>query len=143
MKIDKNLSEIFDMDTESNCTDVDIIDIDGSVIANNSGSEAEKIDADFNKTRNNLYNLLEQGQDALQVALDLAKGSENPKAFDAFAKLLAEVRALNSELLETHSKRQKVTGQGTPEQPGQVTNNNAIFVGTTTELKKMLKDINK
>lgn len=145
MKIDKSLSEVFDMDIveESSCTDIDIIDADGSVIVANTGTDKEQIDADFNKSRNNLYNLLQQGEDALQASLELAKGSENPKAFDAFAKILSEVRALNSELLETHAKKQKVTGVSREEQPGSVTNNNAIFVGTTSELKKMLKEVNK
>jgi galactitol-specific phosphotransferase system IIB component len=104
----------------------------------------EKIEYDYEQTRNNLYNLLNQGQDALIAALSVAKQSEHPRAFEVVGNLMTQLADVNEKLMKLHEKKQKLDlPSKKEEQAKQVTNNNAIFVGSTTELNKMLQNMTK
>ena len=84
-----------------------------------------------------MQELLLKGQDALNAALEVAKQSEHPRAFEVFATLLKNVGELNDKLLETQKKMREMDGK-----KKEVNNTNidkAIFVGSTSELSKLLK----
>ena len=95
--------------------------------------------------RNNLYSLLNQGQDALFHALEIAKQSEHPRAFEVVGNLMKQLADTNEQLLALSERKVKLDAPKQQEgQPNkQVTNNNAIFVGSTSELSKMLNKMNK
>ena len=101
-----------------------------------SETEAE---SDIQFARSNLYNLIEAGNMALQSALDLASQSEQPRAFEVFGSLLKNVADINHQLIDLHDKKKKLT-EPEKQEAASVTNN-AIFVGSTNDLAKMLKGI--
>lgn len=142
MKIDETLSDVFDVEPMN--VDVqtgEIITVDNEVIP----PQNDKIEHDYENTRNNLYNLLNQGQDALMHALSVAKQSEHPRAFEVVGNLMTQLADVNEKLMKLHEKKQKLDApaKGEENKSKQVTNNNAIFVGSTTELNKMLSNLNK
>lgn len=123
----------------------DVITTTGEVIVPEHNSNDEKVEYDYDKTRNNLHSLLAQGQDALMHALEIAKSSEHPRAFEVVGGLMKQLSDINGQLLDLSEKRQKLLDKNKPAEQNnpQVTNNNAIFVGSTADLNKMLKDMSK
>ena len=92
-------------------------------------------ETDFQYARENLYNLIERGQDGLEEMLEIAKSSEHPRAMEVFGQLIGKLTETNKELLNLH-KTKKDISQETPG-PKNVSNN--LFVGSTAELQKFLK----
>lgn len=139
MKIDQNLSEIFDIE-ESKVIDVPAVVKDSHHV---DVPEEQSIDTDFEMTRKNLHLLLMQGEDALMGALEVAKASEHPRAFEVVGTLMKQLADVNQQLLDLHRQKAKLD-EPTKGSPGkQVTNNNAIFVGSTSELNKMISNMQK
>jgi len=140
MKIDDHLSDVFDTPPVS-VGSVEIITTNGEVIL----PKDDKIEYDYDKTRGNLHNLLQQGQDALMHALEVAKSSEHPRAFEVVGNLMKQLSEVNAQLLDLHEKKQKLDAPSKREEATskQVTNNNAIFVGSTSELNKLINNMNK
>ena len=137
MKIDDRLSEIFD--TEPMSSKTEIITADGEIIS----PSADKIESDYDKSRGNLHDLLLKGQDALNFAIEVAKQSEHPRAFEVVGNLIKQLADVNQQLMDIHQQKQKLDAPGKADASKQVTNNNAIFVGSTSELAKMIKNMNK
>ena len=92
-------------------------------------------DTDFRYTRENLYNLLERGQDAVEELLEIAKQSEHPRAFEVGGQLIGKLTETNKELMGLHKTKKDLS---TEKGPTNVTN--ALFVGSTSDLQKMLKE---
>ena len=92
-------------------------------------------DTDFRYTRENLYNLLERGQDAVEELLEIAKQSEHPRAFEVVGQLIGKSTETNKELMGLHKTKKDLS---TERGPTNVTN--ALFVGSTSDLQKMLKE---
>ena len=92
-------------------------------------------ETDFQYARENLYNLIERGQDGLEEMLEIAKSSEHPRAMEVFGQLIGKLTETNKELLNLH-KTKKDISQDTSG-PKNVSNN--LFVGSTAELQKFLK----
>ena len=101
----------------------------------------DQLDDDYETTRSNLHTILQQGQDALYHALEVAKASEHPRAFEVVGGLMKHLSDINTQLLDLHKKKQSIEAP-TKEERKSVTNN-AIFVGSTNELSKMLNDLRK
>lgn len=142
MSIDEKLSQVFDLEPISEDR-MEIITKDGEVIP----PKNEALDYDYETTRANLHSLLEQGKAALDAALSVARQSEHPRAFEVVSGLMKDLADINGKLLDLHKKKQaietpKIQAGATPQQPGNVTNN-AIFVGSTADLSKMLDDLRK
>lgn len=110
---------------------------------------AENLDYDYQQTRNNLYELIQQGQNALIHAIDVAKQSEHPRAFEVVGNLVKQLADTNLQLLDLTEKRQKIKEKAPkdnvePQTGGtQITNNNAFFVGSTSELNKLINSMNQ
>ena len=101
----------------------------------------DTLDDDYSVSRRNLHSLLEQGQEALFHALEVAKQSEHPRAFEVVGNLMKQLADINHQLLDLHSKKHKrESPKG--ETQSNVTNN-AIFVGNTTELSRMLENLKR
>ena len=93
-------------------------------------------DTDFRYTRENLYNLLERGQDAVEELLEIAKQSEHPRAFEVVGQLIGKLTETNKELMGLHKTKKELSIE---KGGGDVNVNNAVFVGSTAELQKLLK----
>jgi hypothetical protein len=136
MKIDDSLSDVFNVETIPN---TQVITRDGEIIS--AGNT--KIEDDFETSRSNLRILLQQGQEALQKSLDVAMQSEHPRAFEVVGNLMKQLADINQQLLDLHQQKQKLDEPSKAEKAKQVTNNNAIFVGSTAELNKLIKNMAK
>ena len=136
MKIDDSLSEVFGVQT---IPQTEVITQNGEIIS----ASSNKVEDDFDTSRNNLRILLQQGQEALQKSLDVAMQSEHPRAFEVVGKLMKQLADINQQLLDLHQQKQKLDEPSKAEKAKQVTNNNAIFVGSTAELNKLIKNMSK
>lgn len=136
-KLDRNLSSVFGA-TPMEMTVID----DVGVVPPSSESDREMIDMDANHVRSNMYSLLQQGQDALLYAIELAKQSDSPRAFEVVGTLMKNLSDMNLQLLDTHDKKQKLTGKKT-EEPQKVVNNSIVFQGSTKELHTMIQAMKK
>jgi hypothetical protein len=139
MNIDDKLSEVFDVPTITK-VEVETVDFSTGEIIETPDS---KIENDYDKSRSNLHNLLVQGQDALNHALEVAKQSEHPRAFEVVGNLMKQLADVNQQLMDLHQQKAKLDAPNKAEAAKNVTNNNAIFVGSTAELNKMIKKLNQ
>jgi|TARA_R110001583_G_scaffold12215_7_gene54401 hypothetical protein len=99
-------------------------------------SSDDDMDKDYKYQRENFYNLIERGQDAIEGILDLAQESEQPRAYEVAGNLIKNVAEVTEKLVDLQTKMKKL--KEVPETgPKNVTN--ALFVGSTAELQKMLK----
>jgi hypothetical protein len=96
----------------------------------------EDIDNDYKYQRENFYNLIERGQDAIDGILDLARESEHPRTYEVAGQLIKQVAEVTEKLGDLQGKMKKLK-----EVPNSAPQNvtNALFVGSTAELQKMLK----
>lgn len=136
MKIDTKLSEVFEVEPT---VTTEVIEAQPELVID---SNSDKIDSDYEVTRNNLRLLLVQGQEALQNALEVAKQSEHPRAFEVVGNLMKQLADVNQQLLDLHQQKQKLDAPKDAAKK-EVTNNNAIFVGSTAELNKLIKNMSK
>ena len=100
-------------------------------------SQSEDIEKDYNYTRGNLYSIIEKGQEAIDGILELAQESETPRAYEVAGQLIKNVADATDKLLTLQQKLKDVNED--KETKGPTTVNNALFVGSTAELQKLLK----
>ena len=97
----------------------------------------EDIENDYAYQRQNFYNLVERGNDAIEGILELAKESEHPRTYEVAGNLIKQVAEVTEKLGDLQEKMKKL--KEVPDNaPKNVTN--ALFVGSTAELQKMIKD---
>ena len=101
-------------------------------------SQSEDIKKDYEYTRGNLYSIIEKGQEAIDGILELAQESETPRAYEVAGQLIKNVADATDKLLTLQQKLKNVNED--KETKGPTTVNNALFVGSTAELQKLLKD---
>ena len=99
---------------------------------------ADDIKKDYDYTRGNLYSIIEKGQEALNGVLELAQESEQPRAYEVVGQLIKSVSDATDKLMDLQKKLKDVEEDKVVKGPSTV--NNALFVGSTAELAKMLKD---
>tara|TARA_B100001173_G_scaffold298069_1_gene295300 strand:- start:151 stop:597 length:447 start_codon:yes stop_codon:yes gene_type:complete len=97
----------------------------------------DDIDKDYKYTRGQLYSLIEKGQEAINGIMELAGESASPRAYEVAGQLIKSVADTTDKLADLQ-KKVKDLNEDTPKTPNTVTNN-ALFVGSTSELSKMLK----
>jgi hypothetical protein len=100
----------------------------------------DDISKDYQYARENLYDVIERGTEALDHLLELAKASEHPRAFEVVSTLTKTLVDANKDLLEVQAKVKKLTEEEKSD-PQNVTN--ALFVGSTADLQKLLKKNNE
>ena len=96
---------------------------------------------DYEYTRGNLYSIIEKGQEAINGILELAQESEMPRAYEVAGQLIKSVSDATDKLMDLQKKLKDVNEE--KESKGPTTVNNALFVGSTAELQKLLKGQNK
>lgn len=141
MNSDEKLSNVFGVEPIGK---TELIDTNGSVIKQNDTS-TEELNVDYETTRSNLHSILTQGQEALTHALNVAKNSEHPRAFEVVGGLMKHLSDINGQLLDIHKKKQQIEAPKEIAKGDSTKNvtNNAIFVGSTSELSKMLENMRK
>ena len=96
------------------------------------------IEKDYEYTRGNLYSIIEKGQEAINGILELAQDSEMPRAYEVAGQLIKSVSDATDKLMDLQKKLKDVEEDTTQKGPSTV--NNALFVGSTAELAKLLKN---
>lgn len=112
--------------------------IEGDIIKpRRSISDASEEERDYAYAREKIYNVIEKGTAALEDMLDVARSSEHPRAYEVVSTLMKTLVDANKDLVKMGEEKRKLT-----EKPADtpVTNNN-LFVGSTSDLQQMLKDL--
>ena len=136
MKSTENLDETF------NIAPTEVLDADE--VKPNVGIQKpdrltkNDIEKDYEYTRGNLYSIIEKGQEAINGILELAQDSEMPRAYEVAGQLIKSVSDATDKLMDLQ-KKVKDVNEDSP-QKGPNTVNNALFVGSTAELAKLLKN---
>jgi len=129
--IDDHLDEVFGIIEKPKKEMVRAERIVPAITNDDSGSQ----EIDFQYARENLYNLIERGQDGLEELLEIAKASQHPRAFEVVGQLVDKLTTTNKELLNLHKSKKDIRS----EKSGPTSVNNNLFVGSTAELQKFLK----
>jgi uncharacterized protein YukE len=102
----------------------------------------QDLDDAYNQSKDNLQDLIDNGKDAMEELLQIAKAGQHPRAFEVYATLLKNMGELNDKLLDTQKKIRDIEGIKGKDTP-KTNIENALFVGSTAELQKFLKNGNK
>lgn len=100
-------------------------------------NKVDQTDTDFEYARGNLINIIEKGNEALDGILDVAGMSQHPRSYEVVATIINSLTAANKDLLELQKKKKELSGE-----IGSKTINNNLFVGSTAELQKLIKQQN-
>lgn len=136
MKTDDKLSEVFDTPP---------IKVDAELVIPATAKDvthSDKIEDDYDRARTNIHDLLSKGHEALANALEVAKQSEHPRAFEVVGNLVKQLTDVNQQLIDLHQQKAKLDGPKADNSKN-VTNNNVIFTGSTADLTKLIKNMNK
>lgn len=99
-------------------------------------SFGEESDKDYEYTRGNLYSLIEKGQEAIDNIIDLAQQSDSPRAYEVAGQLIKSVGDVTDKLIDLQHKMKKLKEEDVK---GPSTVNNSVFIGSTADLQKLLK----
>lgn len=141
----ENLNKTFNIESDIQSTEK----IESNKITKDDNSEisikGEVLDikktdsrADYDYARGNLYSIIEKGQEAINGVLELAQETESPRAYEVFGQLIKNVSDTTEKLIDLQKKMKDLEETKTPSSPTTV--NNTLFVGTTAELSKLLKN---
>ena len=126
-KLNETLSEVLDLEPIET-TATEIVPVTNTAVNN---------DADF--ARQNIRELIEKGNLAVDGILNVAKESEHPRAYEVAANLIKNLSDLNKDLMEIQKRKKDLDPQAA-KRSGDVNVDKAVFVGSTTELVKFLKN---
>ena len=97
----------------------------------------DDITRDYEYTRGNLYSIIEKGQEAINGILEIAQESEMPRAYEVAGQLIKSVSDATDKLIDLQKKLKDVNEEKVAKGPSTV--NNALFVGSTADLAKLIK----
>ena len=127
------IEEALDVKTEIMQTDTSIKKVEPSVDI----SDKNQLKKDYEYTRGNLYTLIDKGQEAVDGILELAQESDQPRAYEVAGQLIKHVGDVADKLVDLQKKVNEIENPGKGKQT-EVTNN-TMFVGSTADLAKFLK----
>ena len=127
-----DLNETFNVDSEVVLPEV------SPVKPKKITAQVDDIKKDYEYTRGNLYSIIEKGQEAINGILELAQESDQPRAYEVAGQLIKSVADTTDKLADLQKKLKDLEEDNTKKGPNNVTNN-ALFVGSTSELSKLLK----
>jgi len=132
-KLDKNMEQIFDIETKK--TEVALVE--KPTPANVNEFLQNDLEDAYQQSKENLQDIIEQGKDAMEEILNIAKNSQHPRAFEVYGTLLKNMTEANDRLLKIQKEMREISE--TKNNTSQTSISNAIFVGSTSELNKLLK----
>lgn len=131
---ERSLDEIFDIPTINK--ELTIIPTDVSV-SNTEIMVRDAKEEDFQLTRENIKEVIGKGREALDGIMDLAKASEHPRVYEVVGQLISTLVSANKDLMNLHKQNKELNKREDGDPAKNVTN--AIFVGSTAELQKIIK----
>lgn len=138
------MSKSFDSISESLNTETSIVEVssveESTEIVNSKDIDSviDEIKRDYEYTRSNLYSLIEKGQETLDGIMELAQESDSPRAYEVAGQIIKSVADTADKLIDLQKKMKDVY-KNDDNSPKTITNN-ALFVGSTAELAKFLKN---
>jgi len=132
----EKLNETFDIEQSSQNDDT-IISAEVTSTEIQISKSDDDITKDYEYTRGNLYSLIEKGQEAINSILELAQETDQPRAYEVAGQLIKNVADATDKLLDLQKKLKDIDENKNSKGPTNVTN--ALFVGSTAELAKLLK----
>ena len=131
--VEQRIEKHLELGEESPKNEVQVLNVP---VTNNDDNENN----DFKYARENLYHIIERGRDAMDELLEIAKAEESPRAFEVFGQLLKNMTDSQEKLMELHQKKQKLKNDGERQEVTKAQNvTNALFVGSTADLLKLVK----
>ena len=128
-------------DAINDSLDIEVVEEEETKVVEKESKSVEKTKKDstrdYEYTRGNLYSIIEKGQEAINGILELAQESEMPRAYEVAGQLIKSVSDATDKLMDLQKKLKDVNKE--EEAKGPSTVNNALFVGSTSELSKILK----
>lgn len=127
---------------EKNFEDIsDALNVETSLVSVEKDSPANKEvpddpKKDYDYTRANLYQLIEKGQEAINGILEIAQSSDHPRAYEVAGQLIKSVGDVSDKLIDLQKKMKDLDA---PQKNSPTTVNNSLFVGSTSELSKLIK----
>jgi hypothetical protein len=128
------LDEIFDVESAEIVVENEVKDI--------APSQKPELQQDYEITRAQLHNLVMKGQEAIDGILDVARSSDHPRAYEVAGQLIKNVADVADKLIDLQ-KKMKDIDEKSATKSSPTTVNNTMFVGSTSELAKLLKQSNK
>tara|TARA_Y100001937_G_scaffold41780_1_gene59276 strand:+ start:287 stop:712 length:426 start_codon:yes stop_codon:yes gene_type:complete len=125
------------IDEALNITDSEIVPTKKDAVKKEEMTKINEIEKDYEYTRANLYSIIEKGQEAINGIMEVAGESASPRAYEVAGQLIKSVADTTDKLMDLQKKIKDVN-EDSPTKTNNVTNN-ALFVGSTSELSKMLK----
>jgi predicted house-cleaning noncanonical NTP pyrophosphatase (MazG superfamily) len=101
----------------------------------------EQKDNDYEYTRETLYDLIEKGREGIEEMIEVARQSEHPRAYEVLAGLIKDTANTSEKLMDLHRKIKSLDQMMLPPPTDNNTTTNNLFIGSTTELQRMLKDL--
>ena len=132
-----SLNKEFDVegfDIEKSSVDAEVVSDEPKFIKKQEKSD---FDRDYEYTRGNLYSIIEKGQEALNGILEVAAEGGSPRAYEVAGQLIKNLSDATEKLVDLQKKVKDIKQEDRPKGPTNVTN--ALFVGSTAELQKLLK----
>lgn len=143
-KFEKNMSEIFDVVPKVAEQEEKLpVVVQGPTEFGSPERLEVDLDADYEESRQTLKELVKKGSDAIDHLLSIATETEHPRAFEVVATLIKNTTDANEKLLSMQKSMREMKGMAAKRDTGNVTVDKAIFVGSTSELSKLLKDSKK
>jgi hypothetical protein len=134
-ELNKNLSDIFDVTPIEEVKKEKLPTV--SVKYNKPDIESDLADA-YQQSRENLQGIIDQGQEAMHEILEIAKAGQHPRAFEVYGGILKNMVDANKELLSIQKQMRDM--DNTKKETNNTKIDKAIFVGSTADLGKLLKD---
>lgn len=128
--VDDKIADVLDIDVESE--EAQVVEYKPKEIVQ---SDAPEVDRDFEWTRENIMMAINTGQNSLEELFELAKQSQQPRAFEVISHLIKTITDANKDLMELHRKKISMD----PEAQNPKTVNQNLFVGSTKELMDIIK----
>ena len=100
--------------------------------------EEKNIDNDYKYSRDTYYELVEKGKQSLELMIEVARESEHPRAFEVLSGMIKNISDVNDRLMDLNKKKKDIDKKEEVKKVANTTNN--LFVGSTTELQKLLKN---
>jgi len=130
---DKNMEQIFDVTPKEEVPET----TKAAVVHYNEPDMKEDLTDAYQQTKENLQSIIDQGKDAMEEILNVAKAGQHPRAFEVYATLLKNMVDANKELLNTQKQMRDISGA--KKDSGGTKIDKAVFIGSTSELNKFLK----
>ncbi len=124
-----NLDETFNIVPQDSVSSSEIVNVD---------FENNDLQKDYEYSRGQLYNLIEKGQEAVDGIMDVARNSDHPRAYEVAFQGMKHISDMTDKLIDLQKKMKSIEDENYNKK-GPTTVNNTMFVGSTAELQKFLK----